>query len=128
MELFLMVSACKRAGAQSVTCAIPYYGYARQERKYKNRTVPVSAADVAQILEFMGVDKIITLDLHANAVAGAVSSKTVFEDYEAAFTAIDYFVKEIKNKSDLCIVAPDAGAAKRAKSFHTHFEQHGLQN
>jgi phosphoribosylpyrophosphate synthetase len=74
----------------------------------------------------MGVDKIITLDLHANAVAGCVSSKTVFEDYEAAFTAIDFFTNEIKNKSNLCIVAPDAGAAKRAKSFHSHFEQHDL--
>jgi phosphoribosylpyrophosphate synthetase len=74
----------------------------------------VSASEVSQILEFMGVNKIITLDLHANAVAGSVTAKTVFEDYEAAFTAIDFFMKEIKDKKDLCIVAPDAGAAKRA--------------
>lgn len=95
MELFLLVSACKRGGAQSVTCAIPYYGYARQERKHHNWTVPISASDVAQILEFLGVDRILTLDLHANAVTGSVSSKTVFEDYEAAFTGIDHFMKVI---------------------------------
>jgi len=71
----------------------------------------------------MGTNKIITLDVHAPAVTGSVSPKTVFEDYEAAFTAIDYFKKEISgDKSNLCIVAPDAGAVKRTKSFHQNFE------
>lgn len=127
MELFLLVSACKRAGAASVTCTLPYYGYARQERKNKNRQVPISAADVAQILEFLGVDRIITIDLHAPAVTGCVSAKTVFEDYEAGFVGIEWFLQNM-SKSDLdelCIVSPDAGAIKRAKTFHSNFEKQG---
>jgi len=76
MELFLLVSACNRAGAKTITCVIPYYGYARQERKNMNRVVPVSSSDIAQILEFMGVKKIITIDLHAPAVQGSVTAKT----------------------------------------------------
>mmetsp|Transcript_42696 Transcript_42696/g.65528 ORF Transcript_42696/g.65528 Transcript_42696/m.65528 type:complete len:82 (-) Transcript_42696:521-766(-) len=81
MELILTVSACKRAGVKSVTCVIPYYGYARQERKSMNKVQPVSAADVSQILEFMGVNSIMTIDLHAPASMGAVSSKVTFEDF-----------------------------------------------
>ena len=111
-----MVSACKRAGARSVTCTIPYYGYARQERKYRNRAVPISASDIAQILEFQGVNKIITFDIHASAVTGSTSAKVSFDDYETGFIGIDWFLKNVKG-GNLCVVAPDAGAAKRAKTF-----------
>ena len=68
MELIVTISACKRAGARTVTVAMPYYGYARQERKNANKQDPITAADVSQILEFMGVNKIMTIDLHAKAV------------------------------------------------------------
>ena len=86
-----MVSAAKRAGAASITCIIPYYGYARQERKYKNRAVPISSADIAQMLEFLGVNKIVTLDIHASAVTGSTTAKVCFEDHEASFVAVDFF-------------------------------------
>ena len=63
----------------------------------------------------MGVDRIVTVDLHATAVQGSVPPNVVFHDYEAAFVAIDYFRKEIPDASNLCIVSPDAGAVKRTK-------------
>jgi ribose-phosphate pyrophosphokinase len=95
MELFFMVSAAKRAGAASITCIIPYYGYARQERKHINRAVPISSADIAQMLEFLGVNKIVTLDIHAPAVTGSTTAKVCFEDHEASFVAVDFFEKEL---------------------------------
>ena len=76
----------------------------------------------------MGVSKILTIDIHAPAVQGSVSSKTVFEDYQAGFVAIDWFLENIKDKSELCVVAPDAGAVKRAKEFHSNFEWHGYKD
>lgn len=64
VELILMVSTCKRNGAASVTCVVPYYGYARSDRK-SQFTMPISASDVAYILEKMGVSRIVTVDIHA---------------------------------------------------------------
>ena len=66
MELVLTISAVKRAGAASVTCLIPYFGYARQDRKFQSQNVPISGADAAQILEFMGADRLISVDLHVS--------------------------------------------------------------
>ena len=65
MELLLLVSACRRSGAQSITVVTPYYGYARQDRRFGNQCSPVSSADVAQMLEFCGANKILTVDLHS---------------------------------------------------------------
>merc|ERR1711908_50358 len=87
----------------------------------------MSAVDVAQIIQFMGVSKIVTLDLHAIATTGAVGTQTVWYDFEAAFTAIDFFEQEIVDKTKVCIVAPDAGAIKRAKKFHENFESRGYE-
>ena len=64
MQLILMVSACKRSGAASVTVVVPYFGYARQDRRFKNQAVPISSADVSQILEHVGANRIISVDLH----------------------------------------------------------------
>ena len=65
MELVTMISACKRAGALSVTVVSPYYGYARQDRGAKGKATPITSGDVAQILEFMGTTRIISVDLHS---------------------------------------------------------------
>ena len=65
MELVTMVSACRRAGALSVTVIVPYYGYARQDRGYKGKAVPITSGDVSQILEFIGANRIISVDLHS---------------------------------------------------------------
>ena len=60
-----MISACKRAGAKTVTVICPYYGYARADRKFDNAASPVSSADVAQMLENIGMDRLFTVDLHS---------------------------------------------------------------
>jgi len=66
----------------------------------------------------MGAERIITIDLHASGVQGTVSSRTCFDDFPAGVAGLDFFFNEIKDKSNLCIVSPDAGAIKRAKIFH----------
>ena len=91
MELFLMVTALRRAGAASITCAIPYYGYSRQDVRKDNRALPLSAADVGSMLEHVGADRILTIDIHAPAIQNCVSPKTVFEDFTAGFLGIDWF-------------------------------------
>ena len=75
MELVTMVSACRRAGALSVTVLSPYYGYARQDRGQKGKATPITSGDVSQILEFMGVSRIVTVDLHSLQTTGMVSAK-----------------------------------------------------
>ena len=81
---------------------------------------------MAQILEFLGVDNIVTLDLHAIAIQGSVTAKVCFEDHQAAFVAIDFFEKELGRGAELAVVAPDAGAAKRAKSFQMNMVERGF--
>lgn len=83
---------------------------------------------MGQILQFVGIDAIVTVDLHAPAVQGCVSPRTVFEDYQAGFVAADWVVQNIPDKENLCIVAPDAGAIKRAKTFHANVEWHGYKD
>ena len=128
MELVTMISACRRAGAISVTVVAPYYGYARQDRSYKGRAVPITSGDVSQILEFMGASRIISVDLHSLQTTGMVSAKCQFEDYEGAFAGLAYFLETIQDKDNLVVVSPDAGGMKRAQSFHKHFLWHGYRN
>jgi len=83
---------------------------------------------VSQILEFMGVNRIISVDLHSLQAQGFVSSKVVFDNYEGAFAGLSYFLKNIPDKNELVVVSPDAGGMGRAKSFHGHFGFHGHTN
>lgn len=73
----------------------------------------------------MGANRIISVDLHSLQTTGMVTAKCQFEDYEAAFAGLSYFLEHIEDKKNLVVVSPDAGGMKRAQSFHKHFQWHG---
>src|SRR5438270_8086992 len=112
MELLLMMDALKRASAQRITAVLPYYGYARQDRKDKPR-VPISARLVAAILETAGADRVLTLDLHAPQIQGFFDIPV--DHLFAMPVMIDYF--RARNIPDLTVVSPDAGGVERARGF-----------
>jgi len=113
MELFLMVRTLKRASAASITAVIPYYGYARQDRKTSGR-VPISAADVAMMLEGAGVDRIVTIDLHCGQIQGFFQGIPVDNLYASPLFTSYFSSKDLHN---IVVVSPDAGGVERAKRF-----------
>ena len=112
MELLLMIDALKRASAERITAVLPYYGYARQDRKDKPR-VPISARLVAAVLETAGADRILALDLHAAQIQGFFDIPV--DHLFAAPVMIDYF--KPLGIENLTVVSPDAGGVERARAF-----------
>ncbi len=112
MELLLMIDALKRASAERVTAVLPYYGYARQDRKDKPR-VPISARVVAAMLETVGADRILALDLHAAQIQGFFDVPV--DHLFATPVMIDYFKQS--PTPDRTVVSPDAGGVERARAF-----------
>jgi len=112
MELLIMIDSLVRASAQRVTAVIPYFGYARQDRKAEGRT-PISAKLVANQLTTAGADRILTVDLHSSQIQGFFDIP--LDHLYAAPVLLDY-IKE-KNISDLCIVSPDVGTVKMARGY-----------
>ena len=110
MELLLMIDAARRASARSITAVIPYYGYARQDRKVEPR-VPISAKVVADLLQAVGVDRVLTMDLHADQIQGFFDVPV--DNLFATPLIVDY-IKSMKI-DDLVIVSPDAGGVDRAR-------------
>jgi ribose-phosphate pyrophosphokinase len=112
MELLIMVDAFRRSSAARITAVIPYYGYARQDRKDKPR-VPISAKLVANILSASGVDRVLTMDLHKAQIQGFFDIPV--DHLFAAPVIIDHLAR--LGFPDLTIVAPDAGGAERARAY-----------
>ena len=112
MELLLMIDAFKRASAKRITAVIPYYGYARQDRKTQPR-VPISARLVADLLTAAKVDRILTIELHAGQIQGFFNIPV--DNLYTIGVFLDYFKKTQTN--DIVIVSPDAGGVERASKY-----------
>ena len=112
MELLLMIDAAKRASAYSVIAVIPYFGWARQDRKDKPR-VSIAAKLVADLLSAAGVNRVITMDLHADQIQGIFN---VPVDHLYASSVFIPYIKSL-NLEDMVIATPDVGGAKRANSY-----------
>jgi ribose-phosphate pyrophosphokinase len=112
MELLIMLDAFKRASAHSITAVIPYYGYARQDRKVAPRT-PISAKLVADLIEVAGATRVVCVDLHAGQIQGFFNIPV---DNLYANPVILKYITE-KFQDDLVIVSPDAGGVERARAF-----------
>lgn len=120
MELLVMVDACRRASAGRITVVIPYFGYARQDRKAKSRD-PISAKLVANMITVAGANRVLTMDLHASQIQGffdipvdhLLGSPTFVEYY------INKFPEDSYNHSDFVVVSPDVGSVARARAFAT---------
>ena len=112
MELLLMIDAAKRASAKSVVAVIPYFGWARQDRKDKPR-VAIGAKLVADLLSVAGIDRLITMDLHADQIQGFFNIPV---DHLYASAVFLPYIESLKLK-DLVIATPDVGGSKRASTF-----------
>jgi len=117
MELILMIDAAKRASAYKVIAVMPYFGLARQDRKDRPR-VSIGAKVVADLLESVGVDRVMTLDLHADQIQGFFSVPV--DHLYASFIFANY-IKEM-NLSNITISAPDMGGSKRANAYSRHLQ------
>ena len=118
MELLLMIDAAKRASAQTVIAVVPYFGWARQDRKDKPR-VSIAAKLVANILIAAGIDRLITMDLHADQIQGFFD---VPVDHLYASTMFVPDIESLQLK-DMVIASPDVGGAKRANSYAKYFNK-----
>ncbi|MCL2078609.1 MAG: ribose-phosphate pyrophosphokinase [Oscillospiraceae bacterium] len=115
MEMLILVDACKRASAHRVTCVMPYFGYARQDRKAKARD-PISAKLVANLIVAAGTDRVLAMDLHAAQIQGFFDIPV--DNLAGASLFFDYFRQKFKgNMDDVIIVSPDIGSVARARAF-----------
>jgi ribose-phosphate pyrophosphokinase len=113
MELLLMIDAFKRASAERITAVLPYYGYARQDRKDRPR-MPISAKLVASLLERAGANRVLAVDLHAAQIQGFFDIPV--DHLFSAPVMVEYFQDRFE-RGELIIVSPDAGGVERARSF-----------
>ena len=113
MELLLMLDALKRASARRITAVLPYYGYARQDRKVSPR-VPISAKLVADVITVAGAARVLTVDLHAGQIQGFFN---VPVDNVYANPVLLEYLRERIGRRDVTVISPDAGGVERARAF-----------
>jgi len=113
MELLIMVDALKRASARRITAVIPYFGYARQDRRPRSTRVPISAKVVANLLETVGVERVLTMDLHADQIQG------FFDIPVDNIYASPVLLSDLKSKDypNLVVISPDVGGVVRARAL-----------
>jgi len=119
MELLIIIDALKRSSANRITAVIPYFGYARQDRKDQPR-VPISAKLVADLISTAGTDRVLTMDLHAGQIQGFFNVPV--DHLYALPVLLDYITKQKVKVSDLVVVSPDAGGVERARAFAKRLE------
>ena len=117
MELLIMIDALKRASARRITAVIPYYGYARQDRKDQPR-VPITAKLVANLITTAGTDRVLTMDLHAGQIQGFFDIPL---DHLYAITVFEQYIRRRRLKS-LVVVSPDVGGIKMARAYAKRLE------
>lgn len=118
MELFLMIDAAKRASADYITVVIPFFGYARQDRKDKPR-VPISAKLIANLLQTAGANRVMTMDFHADQIQGFFDIPVDHLKSEAIY--MPYLEK--RDLSNVTFASPDVGGVKRARTYAKYFER-----
>lgn len=114
MELLIMIDALRRASANTITAVVPYYGYAKQEKKTAGRE-PISARLVANLITVAGANRVITIDLHAGAIQGFFDIP--LDNLIALPSLARYFSEKHFNNSSTVVVSPDAGGVARARTF-----------
>jgi ribose-phosphate pyrophosphokinase len=117
MELLIMIDAMKRASAYRITAVVPYYGYARQDRKTASR-VPITAKLVADIITTAGADRLLSMDLHAGQIQGFFNIPV--DHLYAAPVLLGYIKEKDYDPANIVVVSPDAGAVERSRSFAKH--------
>ena len=113
MELMIMADAVRRASAASITAVIPYFGYARQDRRVRSRRVPISARVVADMISCVGISRVITVDLHAEQIQGFFSMPV--DNIYASPAMLADIRKNIP--SNICVISPDIGGVVRARAI-----------
>ena len=115
MELLIMIDACRRASAGRITAVIPYFGYARQDRKAKSRD-PISAKLVANMIVAAGADRVLTMDLHASQIQGFFDIPV--DNLAGNPIFVDYYAKKYGSECEnMMVVSPDVGSVSRARAF-----------
>src|SRR5438067_12085480 len=114
MELLILIDAARRASAASITAVVPYFGYARQDRKVAPRT-PITARLVADLITSAGADRFVSMDLHAGQIQGFFDMPS--DHLYASPVLLEHMRKTFPNAEDAVIVSPDAGGVERARAF-----------
>ena len=115
MEILVMVDALKRASAGRITAAIPYFGYARQDRRPRSARVPITAKVVADMLSSVGVDRVMTMDLHADQIQGFFDIPV--DNIYAMPVLLQQIRALVPPRDEIVVVSPDAGGVERARAF-----------